>query len=135
MWNAALKKKFKNLYIPPHTNDEGLSLGAIEYLRRKHNLRKFILPNYPFCQSDEAPPTGPSADTISKVAELLKKQKIIGWYQGNGELGPRALGNRSILADPRDKNMRDKVNEIKRRQFYRPFGCSTINSNFNESNY
>ena len=135
VWNAALKKKFKNLYIPPHTNDEGLSLGAIEYLRRKHNLRKFILPNYPFCQSDEAPPKEPSANTISKVAELLKEQKIIGWYQGNGELGPRALGNRSILADPRDNNMRDKVNEIKKRQFYRPFGCSTINPNFIESPY
>ena len=135
VWNAMLKKKFKNLYIPPHANDEGLSLGAIEYLRRKHNLGKFILPNYPFCQSDQAPPNSPSSTTLSKVGKLLKNQKIVGWYQGNGELGPRALGNRSILADPRDKNMRDRVNQIKKRQYFRPFGCSTINPNFSESPY
>ena len=50
-------------------------------------------------------------------------------------MGPRALGHRSILADPRNKDMRDKVNLIKRREGFRPFGCSTIDENFSNSPY
>ena len=131
-WNTKLKKYF-NIVIPPHTNDEGLSLGALEFLRQKHNLDYFNLENFPFCQTDEAPTSVPSQVTINKTVELLKQQKIVGWYQGHGELGPRALGHRSILADPRNKDMRDKVNQIKQREGFRPFGCSTIDSSFSKS--
>ncbi len=133
-WNTKLKRKF-NIVIPPHTNDEGLSLGALEFLRLKHNLDHFTLNNFPFCQSDQAPMSTPTQVTINKTVELLKQQKIVGWYQGHGEMGPRALGHRSILADPRNKDMRDKVNLIKRREGFRPFGCSTIDENFSNSPY
>ena len=129
-WNSKLRNYFKNIIIPPHCNDEGLSLGAIEYLRIKHKLRKFKINNFPFCQNDISPNTSPEKNLIVKVCDLLKNQKIIGWYQGNGEIGPRALGNRSILADPREKQMREKINKIKKREEFRPFGCSTINKNF-----
>jgi carbamoyltransferase len=60
-------------------------------------------------------------DLIEKVATLLSHGKIIGWVQGKAEFGPRALGNRSILADPRDPGMKEKINSrIKFREFYRP---------------
>lgn len=134
-WNTKIKSFFKNVIIPPHTNDEGLSLGALEFLRLKHNLPQFKIDNFPFCQSDESPVNEPSQQVYNKVAELLTKQNIIGWYQGHGEIGPRALGHRSILADPRDKDMRDKVNLIKKREDFRPFGCSTIDEDFNDSDF
>ena len=134
-WNTKIKSFFKNVVIPPHTGDEGLSLGALEFLRLKHNLPQFEIDNFPFCQSDESPENKPKQEVYGKVAELLTKQKIIGWYQGHGELGPRALGHRSVLADPRDKFMRDKVNLIKKRESFRPFGCSTIDEEFNDSDF
>jgi carbamoyltransferase len=134
-WNTQFRKKFKNIIIPPHPNDDGLSLGALEYLRMEHNLSNFKLDNFPFCQSDESPNEIPSEMVMNKTVELLKNQKIVGWYQGHGEIGPRALGNRSILADPRDKDMREKVNNIKKREEFRPFGCSTINKSFSKSPY
>ena len=126
LWNTELKKNFQNLIIPPHCADDGLSLGAIEWLRRKNNLPKFSLKNFPYCQKDHPPTTTPSLNTIKNAAELLSQGKIVAWYQGNGELGPRALGNRSILIDPRIQNGRDIINKIKNREFYRPFGASIL---------
>jgi carbamoyltransferase len=126
IWNTLLKKHFKNLIILPHSGDEGVSLGGIEYLRQKHNLPKIKLKNFPFSQTDECPETEIQEDTIQKVAELLSLGKIVAWYQGHGEIGPRALGNRSILMDPRIKNGRDIINKIKNREYYRPFGASIL---------
>jgi carbamoyltransferase len=61
------------------------------------------------------------------AAELLTEGKLIGWYQGRGEFGPRALGNRSILADPRDVRNRDRVNNaVKFREDWRPFAPSVL---------
>ena len=134
-WNTQFRKKFKNIIIPPHPNDDGLSLGCLEHLRIKHNLTYFKLDNFPFCQSDESPNELPSETVMNKTVELLKNQKVVGWYQGHGEIGPRALGNRSILADPRNKDMRQKVNNIKKREQFRPFGCSTINNSFSKNPY
>jgi carbamoyltransferase len=57
LWNTILKEKYPNLVIMPYCSDEGLSLGGIEYLRKKHNLSKFNIENFPFAQSDEAPKT------------------------------------------------------------------------------
>lgn len=134
-WNTEIKKIFNNIIIPPHTGDEGLSLGALEYLRIKHNLPYFKIDNFPYCQSDDSPTNHPSNKLIVKVSELLKKQKVVGWYQGNGEIGPRALGNRSILADPRDSEMKERVNDIKQREYFRPFGCSTLDNSFSKSEH
>ncbi len=63
---------------------------------------------------------------IHKVAILLKQNKIVGWFEGRMELGPRALGARSILANPRDRKMKDQVNKIKRREEFRPFAGSVL---------
>tara|TARA_R110002020_G_scaffold350674_2_gene564044 strand:+ start:523 stop:1992 length:1470 start_codon:yes stop_codon:yes gene_type:complete len=126
IWNTALKNKFKNLIIPPHCNDEGLSLGALEYLRIKNNLPKFKLTNFPYIQSDKKPEQIASTKTIIETAEHLKNNKIVAWYQNNGEIGPRALGNRSLLLNPLIKNGKDVINRIKKREAYRPFGASVL---------
>ena len=63
----------------------------------------------------------------SYVAKLLADQKIIGWYQGKSEFGPRALGNRSILADPRSEKMQKNLNlKIKFRESFRPFAPAVL---------
>lgn len=126
VWNTILKNKFKNLVIPPHCADDGLSLGAIEFLRMKHNLPTFELNNFPFSQMDESPKSEASDETISKAVDALISNKIVGWYQGNGELGARALGHRSVLMDPRIPNGKNYINTIKQRENYRPFGCSIL---------
>ena len=126
IWNTKLKNNFPNLIIPPHSNDEGLSLGAIEYLRLKHNLPKFKLENFPYCQSDISPSDEANEDTIRRTVELLKQGKIVGWYQGKGEIGPRALGHRSLLINPMIKNAKEVINKVKKRETYRPFGASIL---------
>lgn len=132
IWNSMLKAHFPKLLIPPHASDEGLSLGAIEWLRKVHNLPAMRIPGFPYAQSDIDVP-GPSDSTIHHAAQLLAEGKIVGWYQGHGEIGPRALGNRSILMDPRIMHGKDFINKIKRREYYRPFGASVLKEHF--SNY
>lgn len=125
LWNTELKKVFKNLHVAPHCGDDGLSLGGIEFLRRKHNLPKFKFDKFPYRQSDEY--ADPAVDQlIEDAAKLLAQGKIVAWYQENGEIGPRALGNRSILLDPRITNGRDVINRLKKREAYRPFGASVL---------
>jgi carbamoyltransferase len=124
--NAQLKKYFKNLYIPPHNPDDGLSLGCVELLRQLNAQPKFDNSGFPFWQDEEVPEI-PTDETIDKVAQLLADGKIVGWFQGKGEIGPRALGNRSILMRPDIKDGKDIINnKVKHRENYRPFGCSVL---------
>jgi carbamoyltransferase len=67
-----------------------------------------------------------TADVCSEAAELIASGRIIGWFQGRMELGPRALGNRSILASPRTPETRERVNRIKRREAWRPLAPSLL---------
>ena len=70
---------------------------------------------------------------LQTVAKLISEQNIIGWYQGKMEWGPRALGNRSILADPRNAQMKDILNEkIKHREPFRPFAPSILEEHVSE---
>jgi carbamoyltransferase len=106
-----LGKHYENIWIMPNPGDAGSSLGAacIGYGRRVNWTDSFlgynISGNYP---------------VNDVIAELLSKS-IVGVASGRAEFGPRALGNRSLLADPRGNEIKDKVNEIKRRQKFRPF--------------
>ena len=121
--NQRLKQEGFDIKIPPHCGDEGLSIGALAYLGKKYDFEvKFD--NFPFCQSDE--PSWGTADsqTIKRTAEDLANGKVVLWYNGHGEVGPRALGNRSILMDPTIKNGKQKINAVKRREPWRPFGAS-----------
>jgi len=71
-------------------------------------------------------------ELVKVVARLLAKNKVIGWFRGRMEWGPRALGHRSILANPKPDWMRDRVNEIKRREYFRPFAASVLQEKVHE---
>ena len=128
IWNTMIKNRYPNLSIYPHCGDEGLVIGFAEHYRKIKNISKenFSLKNYPYSQFDQAPNEDPSIDTIHKTAKYLAEGKIVAWYQGHGEIGPRALGNRSILMDPRIPNGKNIINNVKKREIYRPFGCSVL---------
>lgn len=128
--NMRLKRLFPNLQIPPHAYDGGLSLGCIEFLRQKNN-EKFQRRFFPFWQNDEII-KDPRNEIIEKIADYLVEGKTVGWYQGYGELGPRALGNRSLLFDPRHKDGKEIVNQIKQREEWRPFAGSVLEENASE---
>ncbi len=109
--NRLLGDYFKNIWIMPNPGDAGSSLGSalLGYGGRVHFSNAYL--------GHDISGDYPVDDLIT---ELLTKQ-IVGVASGRAEFGPRALGNRSLLADPRGNEIKDKVNEIKRRQKFRPF--------------
>jgi carbamoyltransferase len=109
--NRLLGEYFENIWIMPCPGDAGSSLGAAALsLGRRINWRDAYL-------GHDIPGPYPVVDLLD---ELLARQ-IVGVASGRAEFGPRALGNRSLLADPRGSEIKEKVNEIKRRQQFRPF--------------
>lgn len=120
--NNIVYEYFKNVWIMPNPGDAGNSLGAILAHTQEH-----ILFNSPFLGYNiegEYPVEG--------LISELKRVKIVGVANGRTEFGPRALGNRSLLADPRGIEIKDKVNEIKRRQKFRPFAPSILQEHAHE---
>jgi carbamoyltransferase len=109
--NDLLGPYFKDIWIMPNPGDCGSSLGAaaLSYGRRLSWKNAYL--------GTDIPGAYPIKDLLS---ELLTN-KIVGVANGRAEFGPRALGNRSLLADPRGTNIKDRVNEIKQRQQFRPF--------------
>lgn len=117
---------FRNVYIAPCCNDSGLSIGAAALLeRQKGNEIKIHSPylNNVGLAIDNGQSTIDNIDdsTIKKTAEILLNGGIIGICNGNGEAGPRALGNRSLIALPNDKQLSQKLSmTVKKREWYRP---------------
>ena len=137
---------FKNLFIQPAAGDDGGSLGAAlfayysllennrdpektvlrnVYLGEEHNegsIKKFLGENkisYKYFGNEE--------EFLEEIVKRIMKEEVIGWFQGRFEWGPRALGNRSIIADPRNPEMKDIVNKkIKFREPFRPFAPSVL---------
>jgi len=109
--NTMLWRMFDDVWIMPNPGDAGSSLGAAAALYGKH-----INWNHPYLGYD----LGGKYPVNAIMAELIRN-KIAAVATGRAEYGPRALGNRSILADPRDPNIKDKVNLIKQRELFRPF--------------
>lgn len=109
--NTLLWKIFKDIWIMPNPGDAGSSLGAAAALYGKHIEWK--TPYLGYDLGGKYP--------VNKILEELKNNQIAAVAVGRAEYGPRALGNRSILADPRDPNIKDKVNMIKQREMFRPF--------------
>ena len=134
---------FENIHIPPSPGDGGSAVGCAQYLyycrdknkrmiednveRIKNNIfvgpshsndeiKSFLDINkidYKFLETNSL---------LQTVAKLIVEGNVVGWYQGKMEWGPRALGNRSIIADPRNAKMKDILNEkIKHRESFRPF--------------
>jgi carbamoyltransferase len=128
----------EKLFVQPAASDDGVALGAALAPHVDGNGK---LPNKAMRHGywgpgfdDQAIETALSTyklrytkltDPASTAAELLSQGKILGWFQGRMEFGPRALGSRSILADPRDPEMNAKVNNaVKFREWWRPFAPS-----------
>jgi carbamoyltransferase len=109
--NTMLWKLFDDVWIMPNPGDAGSSLGAALALYGKHI--DWETPYLGYNLKGEYP--------VNKIIESIQQHKIAVVASGRAEYGPRALGNRSILADPRDANIKDKVNLIKQRELFRPF--------------
>jgi carbamoyltransferase len=129
-----------DIYVQPAAGDDGVCIGAAfaAYQRLGHKIPSHVV-------GHSYLGTGHSNDQIESVlraykldyqpvdnpakvaAQLISKNHLIGWFQGRMEFGPRALGNRSILSDPRDVRNRDRVNEaVKFRENWRPFAPSVL---------
>lgn len=130
--------KIKDIFIQPMASDDGCAVGAAAYLAMQdgHKFNKWIHPYYgPSFNDEEIGKILKQAkveyerhkDPAGVAAELLADGKIIGWFQGRMEVGPRALGHRSILADPRRAEMKDIINtRVKHREPFRPFAPSML---------
>jgi len=122
-----------NVYVEPMCYDAGNSLGAAKlayYLETgsteiKKQTTVFLgeVPQYSEIDDDEFEVTQAS---FKEVARLLADRKIVAVYQGRSESGPRSLGNRSILYDPRDPHGKDHVNVVKKREWFRPFAGTVL---------
>jgi carbamoyltransferase len=138
--NFKLKKKFKNLFVEPLCGDEGNSIGACQFYLKQINphikfnkLESLFIGNkYDYNIEFNDNEISSKKITLNEVTDLLIKGKIIALYKGNSEGGPRALGNRSLLLDPRIVNGKDIMNEIKKREKFRPFACSILQEKVNE---
>ena len=134
--NAVIRDKgpFTNIWVQPAAGDAGTSLGAAMWLdavKRNQPDDRFYMdhaywgPEYTdeeiekFLQWTKVP-YKKLTNIAREAAEILAQDKVIGWYQGRMEFGPRALGSRSILASPINASMQARLNEIKDREDFRP---------------
>jgi carbamoyltransferase len=141
---------YDNVWIQPAAGDDGIAIGCAYYghLAIQKKPRSFVMEHaylgVPY--SDEAADKaadkwlvkreifdGPGESICAETAKVLADEKIVGWFQGRSEFGPRALGNRSILADPRNPAMKDVLNaRVKFRQAFRPFAPIVLAERANE---
>ena len=129
---------WNQVFVPPSPGDPGSALGAAVWVATQSDgdLKiKFPSPYLgpAFTDADCQKALGSSRlhftrcmDVVDTAAQLLEKGKVLGWFQGRMEFGPRALGNRSILADPRRRETKDKINIIKGRELWRPLAPSIL---------
>jgi carbamoyltransferase len=141
------KTGFEQIYVHPAAGDAGLAVGAAYYIwhQKLGKPRAFVMdhaywgPGYTregIRRAIDANGLGQNGCQIEELAEdaLMKRTagviadgKILGWFQGRAEWGPRALGNRSIVADPRRPEMKEVLNQrIKHREIFRPFAPSIL---------
>lgn len=145
---------FDNIYIPPASGDAGGSLGASLAINHMYfDNERIYTKGYdlmkgsylgPYYSEKEILITSKKYKAVfehltsfeklsKKVATLIADGNIVGWFQGRSEFGPRALGNRSILSDPRNPEMQKKLNlKIKYREGFRPFAPSVLEEDYNE---
>jgi len=142
-----LKDEGINLYVEPVSNDAGTAIGAayLQYYRTTNDnkIREplktlYSGPIYTYTIEDIVDIADKyGADRVFEasnedVVELISDKNIVALFQGRSEAGPRALGNRSILYDPRDPDGKDHVNSIKHREYFRPFAGSILNEHVHE---
>ncbi len=130
---------YDNVWIQPAAGDDGIAIGCAYYghLAIQKKPRSFVMQHAylgaPYSNQeaeaaadkwlvDRRTCNGADHSICRETAKVLSEEKVVGWFQGRSEFGPRALGNRSIIADPRNPAMKDVLNaRVKHRQSFRPF--------------
>lgn len=132
------KLDIAEFFIQPAATDDGAAIGAALFpFYEKGTLKRDVFYPYLGLEYDESEilsaikkyklPFSVPENTARDAAQELANGRLLGWYQGRDEFGPRALGNRSIVSDPRDPEMKNRVNEVvKYRENWRPFAPSML---------
>jgi carbamoyltransferase len=115
--NSIAYQFFDNVWIMPNPGDAGSAIGSVLAENPKWRIEKFN----PYLGYD----LGHTASN-DKIVDYLLANKICGLARGRAEFGPRALGNRSLIADPRGTDIKDEVNDIKHREQFRPFAPAIL---------
>ncbi|MCL2893930.1 carbamoyltransferase family protein [Brenneria tiliae] len=135
-----------DIYVQPASHDAGTAIGAALYIwhqilgyQQRHPMtHAYLGPEYTDADYEKALKEYnlswvKSDDIYQKVASLISDNNVVAWFQGRMEFGPRALGNRSLLADPRNKHIRDLMNlKVKHREIFRPFAPSVLKERVND---
>lgn len=142
---AFARSGFTGLHLHPACGDDGTALGAalwywhdiLRQPRREHSNAELMYGRRDHGSAGveralRARGAGlhveAAGDHAGRAAELVEQGAVVGWFEGPAEIGPRALGHRSIVADPRDPHMRDRLNaRVKHREWFRPFAPSVLN--------
>jgi len=128
--NEMLYENWSCVYVPPAPGDEGQAIGT--YMHANYVLNKEIHKPSVYAGKEYNYEDGKQVN-LKEVAQAIADGKIVGWFQGKSESGHRALGNRSILADPRNPNIKDIINkEIKLREDFRPFAPSVLEEHYDK---
>jgi len=128
--NEEFTKHYSNVFVPPAVGDEGQAIGTYQHAdyilnNNVHKSETFAGKQYEYNEGEEV--------NYKEVAQAIADGKIVGWFQGKSESGNRALGNRSILADPRNPNIKDIINHtIKMREDFRPFAPAVLEEHYKE---
>jgi len=128
--NEEFTNHYDNVYVPPAIGDEGQSLGTYQHAdyilnNNLHKTETFAGIKYTYYEGEKV--------NYKEVARSIANGKIVGWFQGKSESGNRALGNRSILADPRNPNIKNIINStIKMREDFRPFAPAVLEEHYKE---
>ncbi len=140
----ARRLELSEFFIQPASADDGVAIGAaLLPFYEKGGLKKGVFYPYLGLEYGDAEilsaikkyklPHRVLENVAADAAQELANGRLVGWYQGRDEFGPRALGNRSILSDPRDPQMKDKVNDVvKYRENWRPFAPSMLEEHAGE---
>jgi len=128
--NEEFTNHYENVFVPPAVGDEGQAIGTYQHAdyilnNNIHISKTFAGKEYNY--------DGDEKVNYKEVAQAIANGKIVGWFQGKSESGNRALGNRSILADPRNPNIKDIINNfIKMREDFRPFAPAVLEEHYKE---
>ena len=128
--NEEFTKHYKNVFIPPAVGDEGQAIGVYQHAdcilnNNLHKSNTFAGQEYEYIGTEKA--------DYREIAQAIADGKIVGWFQGKSESGNRALGNRSILADPRNPDIKNIINStIKLREDFRPFAPAVLEEHYQE---
>ena len=126
--NEEFLNHYENVYVPPAVGDEGQAIGV--YQHANVNINNYKHKSITFAGKEYDFPGFIYAD-YEKIAKEIANGKIVGWFQGRSESGNRALGNRSILADPRNPDIKSIINDtIKMREDFRPFAPAVLEEHY-----